>query len=141
MVFVVDASMTLAWHFEDEATPETDAVFARTLSEPVVVPSHWFAEVANGALVGERRQRATPGQTAHLRQQLEMLEIEVDQAEDGALLAFDRILPIASAHRLTVYDALYLELAGRRGLPLATLDRELAAAARSVGIEILGENA
>jgi predicted nucleic acid-binding protein len=70
-----------------------------------------------------------------------MLEIEVDQAEDGALLAFDRILPIARAHRLTVYDALYLELAGRRGLPLATLDRELAAAARSVGIEILGENA
>ena len=138
MAFIVDASMTLAWHFEDEATPETEKLFARTVGELIVVPRHWFFEVANGALMGERRRRATPQQTAFFRHRMADFEVEVDGQDDGAALVFDRVLPLARAHHLTIYDAAYLELAERRGLPLATLAAELAAAGRSVGIEILG---
>lgn len=137
MAFVLDASMVLAWHFDDEVTPQIDAVFARTLDEPIVVPAHWFLEVVNGALVGERRKRATPAQTAHFRERLSLLDIEVDAQDVSAYFVLDRILPLARAHRLTIYDALYLELAERRGLPLAALDGPLEKAARAAGVTIL----
>lgn len=138
MAFVVDASLALAWHFEDEGSEATDALLARTIGEPVVVPSHWLGEVANAALVGERRGRATIEQTARFRGRLAGIAVETDDAPRGHM--FERILPLARAHGLTVYDALYLELAERRGLPLATLDRDLARAARQVGVTVLGDS-
>ena len=133
MSFVVDASMALAWHFEDEAGPGPSAIFARTVDESVLVPSHWFQEIANAALMGERRGRATAAQTASFAKRLGELDIIID--DEGAIDVFERILPLARAHRLTVYDTLYLELAERHGLPLATLDNELAAAAEKIGVE------
>lgn len=138
MSFVVDASMVLAWHFEDEATPGTEAVLERSDHEQMVVPRHWFAEVANGMLVGERRGRAVASQSANTARRLLNREIEIDEL--GETDALFRIMPLARAHGLTVYDGYYLELAERRGLALATLDRQLARAARSVGIEIIGQD-
>ena len=136
MPFVLDASIVLSWHFLDERTPEAMAVLDRTVNEAIVVPAHWSAEVANGALVGERRGRATAAQSSGLMERLGSMIVESDAL--GCEETFDRILPLARAHRLTVYDAVYLELAERRGLPLATRDAELAAAARSVGVEVIG---
>lgn len=135
MTFVLDASMMMSWFFADELTPGRAALSRRTVAETIVVPPHWLAEVANAALVGERRGRATAAATARLREKIVDMVLDVDEV--AALEPFTSVLPIARAHRLTVYDALYLELAERRGLPLATLDGDLAAAARSVGIEVL----
>ena len=137
MTFVLDASLTLSWHFLDERTPAAMAILDRTVAEPVVVPMHWMAEVANGALMGERRGRATAPQTSGLLDRISAMLVEVDRV--GGEEALSRILPLARAHRLTVYDAIYLELAERRGLPLATHDAALSEAARSVGVEILGQ--
>lgn len=136
MRFVLDASVVLAWHFEDESSDIADAIAERCLDDQVVVPHHWQAEVANGLLSGERRQRTGPDRIAAFLKRLDLIELSNDDMERREV--FDRILPLARAHRLTIYDALYLELAEREGLPLATLDAELAAAGRSVGIEILG---
>ena len=135
MSFVLDASMMLSWHFADELTEGRLAVADRTIEELVVVPSHWLAEVANGVLIGERRGRSLPAQTTVLLEKIKQMEIEVDDI--GGADPFFRLLPLARAHRLTVYDAGYLELAERRGLPIATLDVELAQAARTVGLEVL----
>ncbi len=132
MPFVLDASVTLAWHFDDESEPFADAVSERSAHDPVIVPSHWFAEVANGLIVGEWRGRTGTDRVGQFISRLETLELEVDDMKPQE--AFERILPIARAHRLTVYDAFYLELAERRGLELATLDAKLSAAARQIGI-------
>lgn len=135
MAFVLDASMMLNWYFQDECRP-ADTLVRRVASEDVVVPAHWQAEVANGILIGERRGRSVPSHMPRIFDLLKVMRVTVD--EEGGFHALDRILPLARAHRLTIYDAIYLELAERSGLALATLDRALAVAARSVGIEALG---
>ncbi|MEO0500921.1 MAG: type II toxin-antitoxin system VapC family toxin [Pseudomonadota bacterium] len=136
MTFVLDASVTLAWFFDDERQDIADELFARLDNEEAVVPRHWFAEVANGMLMGERRGRSSLAFTSIFIPQLHELSIVIDTIE--AWSQFSIVLPLARAHTLTVYDAAYLELAERRGLPLATLDNRLAAAGRTVGVEILG---
>jgi predicted nucleic acid-binding protein len=134
-VLIVDASQALAWLFADERSEASDGLLIRVLAEQIIVPEHWRLELANGALAGERRRRSTADQTARWLDQIDALNVEIDNA--GSRDVFERILPLARAHGLTIYDTLYLELAERRGLPLATLDRELAAAGRAVGVEIL----
>jgi len=135
MPFVLDASVTLAWHFKDEETAFSRAILERATDESVVVPAHWWLEIANGILTGERRKRTTPDQAAPLVELLRAMSVETDFIPGEH--AIERILPLARAHRLTVYDAIYLELAERRGLGLATLDGALAAAARSAGVSTL----
>lgn len=136
MAFVADASIVLSWHFVDERTPAAMALLDRTVEEAIVAPAHWLAEVANGALAGERRGRATAAQTSNLIERIGTMIVESDSL--GGEDIFGRILPLARAHRLMVYDAIYLELAERRGLPLATRDADLAVAARSAGVEVRG---
>ena len=136
MALVLDASVALSWLFADEFTPDTESLLHRVVDEKVVVPGHWKAEVANGALTGERRGRVSRERTSAWILQLADLDLESDR--HGTDAALSAILPLARSHRLTIYDALYLELAERRGMPLATFDADLAAAARSVGIEVLG---
>lgn len=134
MALVVDASVMLRWYFDDE--DEVSVELLRSLAaESIVVPKHWRAELANGVVMGERRGRAPVAQVSRLFSLVGSLDLEVDG--EGAEDALERILPLARAHRLTVYDAMYLELAGRRGLPLATFDRLLADAAKSVGCHVL----
>jgi predicted nucleic acid-binding protein len=99
-----------------------------------VVPALWWFEVRNTLIVGERRGRLDAIQTTEILAQIEALPISRDREPDS-----EAVLALARAHRLTVYDAAYLELALRADLPLATLDRQLAAAARAVRVPLLGE--
>ncbi len=135
MAVVLDASVMLRWYFDDEEDLGLD-LLQRLDEEVAVVPIHWRSELANGILIGERRGRSAIAQVERLLWLLEGLNLQVDA--QGADHALDRILPLARAHRLTIYDAIYLELAERHGLPLMTFDGPLAAAARSVGLVVLG---
>ena len=134
MAVALDASMMLSWYFEDERG-STNHLLERVGTDRAVVPAHWLAEVTNGVLMGERRNRASPARVPLLAELLDIVGPEVDH--EGATQTVERILPLARAHRLTIYDAIYLELAERRALPLATLDQDLAIAARSVGVEVM----
>ena len=131
--FVVDASVALAWCFDDEATAATDALLGRAAVEGVVVPALWFLEVANALLTAERRGRLTPEQTLEVLTRLAALPAE----RDSAAVSPTAVLALARAQRLTAYDAAYLELAIRRGLPLATLDEELRRAGKAAGVPLL----
>lgn len=136
MTFVVDASVTLAWCFEDELSQRADQVLDRLTREDAVAPSIWPLEVANGLRSAERRNRLAAGELPGLRQLLTALPIRVEPVSlDGAL---SEVLETARALELTAYDAAYLALAVRRGLPLATIDERLRDAAARAGIELLG---
>ena len=130
--FVLDGSLALAWYFKDEGDPYADAVAARFTSARALVPLIWPLEVANAVLMGERRQRSTEAQAAQWLIYLGFLPIAVDDETNNR--AWGEVLSLARAHRLSAYDATYLELALRRGLPLATLDDRLKAAASAVGV-------
>ncbi len=130
--FVLDASLALAWYFKDEADPYADAVAARFSTARARVPLIWHLEVANAVLMGERRQRSTEAQAAKWLAYLGALPIVVDDETNDH--AWGEMLNLARAHRLSAYDAAYLELALRRGLPLATRDDKLTAAASVVGV-------
>jgi len=134
--FVLDASMTLAWCFADEATTHTEAVLDRLANGvEAVAPALWPFEVANALLVAERRKRITTAQVTSVLQRIMDLPIRLDAPQTRT--AFFQILFLARQQRLTEYDAAYLELAMREGLPLATLDDQLRAAAKAAGIELL----
>ena len=129
---VLDGSVTLAWYFKDEADPYADAVAARFPGVRAVVPAVWPLKVANAVLMGERRKRSTEAQATQWLTYLESLPITVD--DESAARAWGDVLRLARAQHLSAYDAAYLELALRRGLPLATLDGALKAAAKAVGV-------
>jgi predicted nucleic acid-binding protein len=133
--FVLDCSVTMAWGFDDEATPFTDGVRDSLVEVRAVVPSIWPLEVANATLVGERRKRLDEARGLRFLALLRALPIVVDdQTSDKA---FGEITHLARAHGLSSYDASYLELAIRRGLPLACLDGKLRSAALSAGVSLL----
>ena len=136
--FVLDCSVTMAWFFQGEATPATDALLDR-LNEggQAVVALHWPLAVGNTLLMGERRKRSTPADSSHFLGILGSLAVEADK-ETGAN-ATSATLALARSHGLTLYDGAYLELAMRRKLALATLDKELRAAAKRVGVKCLPE--
>ena len=132
--FVLDASVALAWCFEDEVTSQTDAVLDRLAEDSAVAPSLWELEVINVLLLAERRGRITESQTARFVALLAQLPIHIDSAgpDMAAVLAAGR------HHGLTAYDAAYLVLAEREGIPLATKDGKLQAAAQTAGVSLLG---
>lgn len=129
---VVDCSVTMGWCFESEADGYTDAALAALDDGEAVVPPLWALEVANVLLVAERRRRiARPDATRFLRL-LGALPIVI--AEPLAVQHLDRLLLLGRDHRLSAYDAAYLQLALERSLPLATRDRALRAAAGAAGV-------
>lgn len=130
--FVLDCSVAVCWCFDDEASPATDALLERVRDEGAVVPSLWQVELANVLLQAERRRRTTAADTTTFLDLIDELPIATD--EETVHRALREVLTLARAHGLTAYDATYLELAMRRGLPLATRDAALAAAARRVGM-------
>jgi predicted nucleic acid-binding protein len=132
---VIDASITLAWTFLDENSAYANRVRDSLAADVAVVPIHWPLEVSNGLVQAERRGRSTPADTARLARPLLNLPIEVDT--QTAAHAIGTVLDLARSQSLTVYDAAYLELAMRRGLPLATLDDDLRAAATRVGVPLV----
>jgi predicted nucleic acid-binding protein len=131
---VIDCSMTMAWYFADEATAYTDAVRDSLVTQQAVVPTLWSLEVANVLVMGERRKRSTEGQAAHWLRLLSALPIAIDG--ETPFRAFDPVLTLARHHRLTAYDAAYLELAVRRALPIATLDDDIKQAALALGVAV-----
>jgi len=134
--FVVDASATLPWCFQDEATPASNALLVRLQSgDAAIVPGHWLTEVGNGLLVATRRGRLPLADVNLFLMSLGLLLIEIEEISPFRLS--DRVLPLAKSENLTLYDAVYLELAQRRGLPLATRDAALARAATNVGVVLL----
>jgi predicted nucleic acid-binding protein len=130
--FVLDGSLSLAWYFKDEADPYADAVATCFPGVQAVVPMIWPLEVANAVLMGERRKRSTEAQATKWLSFLTSLPISVD--EETTARAWSDVLGLARAHNLSAYDAAYLELALRRGLPLASLDNKLKAEAASIGV-------
>jgi predicted nucleic acid-binding protein len=135
MPFVLDASVALAWHFEDEDSAKAELASERSYEDVVVVPQHWYLEVTSALLKSERRRRAAPEEVDRFVGRLRTMEVELDILVPDD--AFDVLLPLARTHRLSVYDAAYLELARRRGIALATLDASLAVAARDLGVELV----
>ncbi len=127
---VVDASVTMAWCFEDESTPQTEAVLDRVVSGGAVVPPLWTTEVTNVLVVAERRGRLSEAQSMRFTSLLSQLPITVavDSPSASALLA------LARNHGLTAYDSTYLWLAASRGLSLATLDVPLRTACTAAGV-------
>jgi predicted nucleic acid-binding protein len=135
MSFVLDCSIAMSWVFGDEKSPQTDRLLERIRDHGAIVPALWFLEIANAFLQGEIRGRTTRSVTTQTIRLLQVLPIEVD---DGATTrAFQEVLEVARAERLTAYDAAYLELAVRRSVPLATKDRDLAKACRRCGVPLL----
>jgi predicted nucleic acid-binding protein len=132
---VIDSSIALTWCFEDEASPETDALFERVRDDGAVVPGLWHLELSNVLLQAERRGRITAGDVATRLDLITELPISVDQ--ETTARAWREVLTIARTEGLTTYDATYLELAVRRALPLLTKDDELAEAAKRLGLVVL----
>jgi predicted nucleic acid-binding protein len=130
--FVLDNSLTLSWYFEDERGPYSVATLRALDDGEAIVPPLWPYEVASGLLVGERRGRITPADTGRILGLLAVLPIRIDTS--GHERARREVLELARREGLTSYDAAYLELALREGLPLATLDQRLKEAAGRVGV-------
>lgn len=125
----------MAWVFADEATESTDALRDSLLADSAVVPVLWAIEVGNVLLVAMRRGRINESEWTQVCQDLLTLPIDVDPASSDRV--FHQVAPLAKTHKLTVYDAMYLELALRLDLPLATLDRQLMTAGESNGVVLL----
>ena len=135
MEVVIDASVALAWCFRDERTEATATLLERVQTDAAAVPSLWHLEVANVLALAERRGRITPAESTELIALLETLEIVVD--DETPSRALGRVLDLAREERLTAYDAAYLELAMRLGLPLASKDADLCDAAERLGVSVL----
>ena len=136
MSLALDASMTLAWYFTDETSPATEAALDQVAGTGAWVPSLWRLEVANAFQMALRRKRITHSYRDEALTQLNEMPISVDLETD--IRAWTATLKLSERFSLTMYDASYLELAQRRNLALATLDRELQNAAKALDIKILG---
>jgi predicted nucleic acid-binding protein len=134
--FVLDASVAVAWCFDDEATKFTEGVLDLiSAGGEALVPSIWPLELANALLMAERRKRIALAKVTALL--LRIAELPISVRATDAKQAFEQILPMARHQGLSQYDAAYLELAVREGLALATLDGELQRAAKAVGVELV----
>ena len=108
----------------------------RLAAETVSVPAIWHLEIANVLALSERRGRIAPANSSEFIALLETLDVVID--EETPSRALGRVLDLARAERLTAYDAAYLELAMRRGIPLASKDADLCDAAERLGVSVPG---
>ena len=132
MAYVLDASVAAAWFFPDEDAAAVQMTVERLKTDIALVPMQFWFEIRNLLVIGERRGRNAPAESTLFLARLDNLPIEADRAPVSA-----DVLSLARSHALSVHDAAYLELARRRGAVLATLDRRLAAAARSERLTVL----
>jgi predicted nucleic acid-binding protein len=131
---VIDCSVTMAWCFEDECDAYADSTLGALASAEARVPCVWSLEVANVLLVAERRDRIAPADSARFVQLLEELPIVVEH--DDRRRTHGPVLDLARRTGLSVYDASYLDLAIRLGVPLATRDHELRQAASANRVQL-----
>ena len=135
MSFVLDSSVALAWVLPDEGNPYADELLERLISEGAVVPPIWPLEIGNVLLIALRRRRIQQEEFETMVERLARLPIEVDtESTDHALAG---VILVAARLGLTTYDAAYLDLAQRRNLPLATLDKRLRAACDTAKLKVL----
>ena len=130
--FVLDASATLAWCFEDERTAPAASVLERLRDQEALVPPLWLLELANGLVVAERRGRITRAESTRFLGLVGELPIRIDQTSTLDLAS--SVMELARQYDLSAYDAAYLELALRLGRPLATIDERLRSAADRAGV-------
>ena len=130
--FVLDASATLAWCFEDERTAPAVSMLERLRDQEALVPPLWLLELANGLVVAERRERITRAESTRFLGLVGELPIRIDQT--STLNLASSLMELAREYDLSAYDAAYLELALRLGQPLATLDERLRSAADRAGV-------
>jgi predicted nucleic acid-binding protein len=135
---VVDSSVTLAWVYSEETTDAITEVLDRLRDRGAWVPALWRLEVANVLEMNVRRRRHDAAFRDASLADLAVLPIGIDAETDRH--AWGATVRLAARHRLTLYDAAYLELAQRRGLPLATLDKELRDAATAEGVILMGKS-
>ncbi len=136
MSFVLDSSVALTWCFDDERMVATDELLERVVESGATAPSLWPLEVLNALAMAERRSRIDATRRQRLGGFLRDLPVAIDD-ETGSQ-AWTATAQLATRFQLTMYDAAYLELAQRLGLPLATLDLELRAAGAALGVSTLG---
>jgi predicted nucleic acid-binding protein len=133
--FVVDNSVIMAWCFNDEASQYADFILDKLEHSIGFVPAIWPLEVCNVLLVTERRKRISESGSARFLSLLSELPIVVEQESPERMTR--EIFALARKHRLSSYDASYLDLAMRKGLPIATLDSKLMAAAKRSNTSII----
>ena len=129
--FVLDASVAASWLLDDEASDYASTALDRLAETGAVVPQLWHSEIRNCLLVAERRKRIDEADSQARLSALVELPIQTDMDPD-----FEAALALARKHTLSMYDAVYLELASRLRVPLASLDKQLISAATSA----TGEN-
>ncbi|MBN2495003.1 MAG: type II toxin-antitoxin system VapC family toxin [Deltaproteobacteria bacterium] len=135
--FVVDNSVVMGWCFEDESSEYADAVLDRLTKSEAIVPGIWPLEVVNVLLLAERRGRISRSGAMRFIELLRSLPIVVEQEPPGRV--FSEIRSLAREAEITAYDASYLDLALRDGLPVASLDKAMRRAASRLQIPVLGE--
>ena len=133
--FVADVSAVCAWCFEDERTAASEALLGRLTECELCVPALFLWELGNVLLIAERRGRITTADRSRFLALVVQLDLSIDPADPHVV--WQDVLSLAAQHRLTSYDAAYLELAMRGGLPLASRDNALLEAALSSGLELL----
>ena len=133
--FVIDNSVVMAWCFEDQTNKYTEAVLERLMASEALAPGIWPLEVGNVLLIAERKNILNKSDVVRFLSLVRSLPIIVEQESSGRMLM--EIVALAREHRLSTYDASYLDLAMRRGLPLATQDKALASAAKKCGLSLL----
>ena len=134
MILVLDSSSTLTWVLDEESRSADEALDLLAV-ERAIVPAHWTLEITNALRLAVRRQRIKPDELAGILERLQILPISVDP--ETAQRGWNDIFSLANQYDLTTYDAAYLELAMRLEAPLATLDQQLARAARNAGVLLL----
>ena len=129
---MLDASIAASWFLEDEGDDQASLAWHRLRAESAAVPSIWWYEIRNALLIAERKRRIVASDVDRAWRELPRMRIEIDFMPDDRA-----ILRLARAHSLTVYDAAYVELAVRMGCPLATLDGDMAQAAKAEHIPLI----
>ena len=133
---MVDASIALAWCFEDESDLYAESILRSLAETRLLVPAHWFLEVSNALIHAERKSRIRPADTMRAVALFEALPMDSDTLTGEKALV--ETLALARTYGLTTYDAAYLELALRENLPMATLDTDLLKAAKAAGAKLAG---
>ena len=136
--FVVDNSVVMEWCFQNEGNHYAEAVLESLEASEAVVPAIWPLEVGNVLLVAERKKRLSEASVVRFLALLNSLPITVEQETPERMLK--EIVSLARAHELSTYDASYLDLAMRLGLPLATQDASLARAAKKCRVPAFDPN-
>jgi predicted nucleic acid-binding protein len=131
MRFVLDASVAISWAMRDESHAVADRALTALRTGTALVPGIWWFEVRNILVVNERRRRITPADSDRFLSNLQQLDIAIDHQPDSRA-----VLDLSRRLGRTVYDCAYLALAVRERLPLATLDKDLQAAAAAEKVDL-----